>query len=75
MNTRKIIVELLLNRHLLLKSYTSDSILDLNALFVVFDDETHLALVLSRDVYAAMPNFVSFGHWTHVAGLELSQRN
>lgn len=75
MDSRKIIVELLLNRYLLLESYASDSVLDLDAFFVVFDDETHLALVLCRDIDAAMPNFVSFGHWSHVAGLQLSKRN
>ncbi len=46
MNPREVIVELALNRHLVLECYAPYGIFNLYALFVVLDNEAHFALIL-----------------------------
>jgi hypothetical protein len=72
MNPRKVIVELALNRHLVLECYAPYGIFNLYALFVVLDNEAHFALILGRYIDAAVFYLVSIGNRVNFTRLKLT---
>jgi len=72
MDSRKEIVELAFNRHLILECYASNSIFNLYALFIILKNEAHFALILGLNIDAAVFYLVSFSYRMNFTRLKLT---